>query len=211
MSRADRMAREFAVEIEWVPFELHPEVPEEGEVKGEAYQSRPDVRERLYALAEAEGLPMQSNPVRSNGHKALEAAEWARDQSVDTFDSVHRALFHAYFAASSNISTIEQVEEAVAGHDIDTAAIRVALESGAYRKQVDEYTQLARQNGINGTPTFILDDKFVISGAQDWDVFENILQRLGVPRREGVEPVPPSGGNGQSLIAPGDVQDAPAG
>jgi predicted DsbA family dithiol-disulfide isomerase len=208
MARVDRMAHEFAVEVEWVPFELHPEVPAEGESKDKAYQSQSGVRDRLYGLAAAEGLPMQSNPVRSNGHKALEAAEWARDQGDEAFSDVHRALFKAYFADAANISTIDQVDAAVSETAVDRAALRVALEAGTYRARVDEYTQLARQNGINGTPTFILDDKFVISGAQEWSVFENILTRLDVPRREGIEPGPvdaPS--DAGSLIRPEDVQD----
>ena len=208
MARVDRMAHEFAVEVEWVPFELHPEVPPEGETKDKGYQTQPGVRDRLYGLAQAEGLPMQSNPVRSNGHKALEAAEWARDQGDEAFSDVHRALFKAYFADAANISTIDQVDAAVSGSAIDRSALRTALEAGTYRARVDEYTQLARQNGINGTPTFILDDKFVISGAQDWSVFENILTRLGVPRREGVQPGPvASPSDSATLIAPEDPQD----
>ena len=208
MARVDRMAHEFAVEVEWVPFELHPEIPPEGETKDKAYQGRSDVRDRLHGLADAVGLHMQSNPVRSNGHKALEAAEWAREQGDDTFSHVHRALFQAYFADAANISTIDQVDAAVAEADIDRAALRGALEAGTYRERVDEYTKLARENGISGTPTFILDDKFVISGAQDWSVFENILTRLGVPRREGVEPGPADAApDAVPVIAPEDVQD----
>ena len=189
------MSREFAVEIEWVPFELHPETPPQGLDKDPALGGA-DVRDRLYAMAAAEGLPMQSNPYQANGHKALEAAEWAREQSIETFDRVHRAIFQAYFAGGANVSTIDQVDAAVAETGVDRAALRAALAAGTYRERVDEYTQLARGNGINGTPTFILDDKFVISGAQDWPVFENILTRLGVPRRDTADPAPGGGPDG---------------
>ena len=88
------------------------------------------------------------------------------------------------------------MDAAVAETGVDRAALRAALAAGTYRDRVDEYTQLARGNGINGTPTFILDDKFVISGAQDWTVFENILTRLGVPRRDTADPVPGGGTDG---------------
>ncbi len=208
MARADRMVREFAVEVEWVPFELHSEVPPEGETKDKAYQSRADGRDRLHALAAADGLPMQFNPVRSNGHKALEAAEWAREQGPDVFDAVHRALFRAYFADAANISTIDQVDSAVAaaGLPVDRAALRRALEAGSYAPLVDEYTQLARQNGINSTPTFILGGEFVVSGAQDWNVFAATLSQLGVPQRAGVEPGPDGlGPDAPPLIGPESI------
>ena len=183
------MSREFAVEVEWVPFELHPDIPAEGREKDPA-RSDPEARERLYGMAAAEGLPMRSNAHQANGHKALEAAEWAREQSRETFERVHRAIFHAYFAGGANVSTIDQVDAAVAETGVDRAALRAALEAGIYRDRVDEYTQLARGNGIHGTPTFILDDKFVIRGAQDWPVFADVLTRLGVPRRERAGPAP---------------------
>jgi predicted DsbA family dithiol-disulfide isomerase len=189
MKRADRMAREFAVEVEWVPFELHPETPPEGQVRDEELKRRQaGMRDRIEVLAEAEELPLQTNQYRSNAHNTLEAGEWAREQGAETFDAVHRAIFHAYFAAGKNVSTIDQVVEAIDAAEIDTAGLRDALEAGTYSQRVDELTQLARQNGINGTPTFIFEDQFVIPGAQEWAVFEDVLTRLGVPRREGVVP-----------------------
>ncbi len=189
MKRADRMAHEFAVEIEWVPFELHPDTPPEGQVRDEELKRRQaGMRDRIETLAEAESLPLQTNQYRSNAHHTLEAGEWARERGSTTFDAVHRAIFHAYFAAGKNVSTIDQVVEAIEAAEIDTTGLRGALEDGTYRQRVDELTQLARQNGINGTPTYIMEDQFVISGAQEWTVFEDVLTRLGVPRRKGVVP-----------------------
>ena len=78
------------------------------------------------------------------------------------------------------------LEEAVEAADVATPGLRDALEGGTYSQRVDELTQLARQNGINGTPTFIFEDQFMVSGAQEWPVFEDVLTRLGVPRRAGV-------------------------
>jgi len=198
MQRADRMAREFAVEVEWVPFELHPDIPPEGQVRDEALKHRQaPMRARIEVLAEAGNLPLQTNQYRSNAHNTLEAGEWAREKGPETFDAVHRAIFHAYFAAGKNVSTIDQVVEAIEAADVETPGLRDALEGGTYKQRVDELTQLARQNGINGTPTFIFEDQFMVSGAQEWPVFADALTRLGVPRRAGVAPeeqAEPAGG-----------------
>ncbi len=205
MARVDRMVREFAVEVEWVPFELHSDTPPEGEERDKSKRPYPPgYRERLYALAQADGLPMQSNTVRANGHKALEAAEWARSKGRDTFDAVHRALFRAYFADAKNISTSDQVIGALDAAGVEVDGLRAALDAGAFRAQVDEYTQLARQNGISSTPTFIFEDRFIVPGAQDWAVFQDVLTRLGVPRRDGLEPAPEAPPE-QPLIAPDDI------
>jgi len=198
------MAREFAVEIEWVPFELHPETPADGyERPAESNPDRQGMRDRIYALAEEVDLTLQTNTTIANAHKSLEAAEWARDQGTEPFDSVHRALFGAYFAESRNISSVDQVVEALTPTGLDMAALRVALDDNVFAERVDQMTTMARQNGIGSTPTFIFEDKFVVSGAQDFEVFADFLERIGVPRREGVEPGPL-----KSAAQPGDASDA---
>lgn len=197
------MAREFAVDVEWVPFELHPETPAEGyERPAQSTVARQGMRDHIYALANDAGLPLSSNTTIANAHKSLEAAEWARDQGQAAFDEVHRAMFHAYFAQARNISTTDQVIDALAGSELDLDALRRALNDGAYADRVDQMTAVARQNGIGSTPTFIFEDTFVVSGAQDFDLFADLLTRMGVPRRAGVEPGPSS----SPLIDPGEIR-----
>ena len=185
------MAREYAVELEWVPFELHPETLAEGyERESRSKAARTGMRDHLYQLTEEAGLPLQSNRIVANAHKSLEAGEWAREQGSEIFDAVHRALFGAYFAEARNISTVDQVVEALAGTDLDMGSLREALEAGTYAGVVDQMTAIAREQGISATPMFIFEQQFVIGGAQDFEVFADFLDRLGVPRREGVEPGP---------------------
>ena len=182
------MVREFAVEVEWVPFELHPDIPPEGRTRGTSQRpasagARSGGGEHLRALAEDAGLAMQTNTVSANAHKSLEAGEWARDQSREVFEQVHAALFRAYFGEARNISTTDQLVEALTPLGLEMASLRAALEDGCYRERVDAYTRMARENGISSTPTFILEDLYVVRGAQEYAVFEDVLTRLGVPRR----------------------------
>lgn len=197
------MAREFAVDVEWVPFELHPETPADGYQRpAQSTVARQGMRDHIYALAQDAGLPLTSNTTIANAHKSLEAAEWARDQGHGTFDQVHRAMFHAYFAEARNISTVDQVIDALRDTSLDLDALRTALHDGVYGERVDQMTAMARQNGIGSTPTFIFEDAFVVSGAQDFELFADLLGRMGVPRREGVEPGP----SDSPLIDPGDIR-----
>ncbi len=148
------------------------------------------MRDHLYHSAQEAGLPLRSNRIVANAHKSLEAGEWARAQGHEAFEAVHHALFGAYFAAARNISSIDQVVEALTPTGLDMASLREVLEAGTHAEVVDQMTAIARQQGINSTPTFIFEQQFVIAGAQDFEVFADFLDRLGVPRREGVEPGP---------------------
>lgn len=185
------MAQEFAVTIEWVPFELHPETPPEGLIRDPHRPiMKPAVRDYLFLLAEDGGVEMQSTTVMPNSRYALEATEWARDQSAAAFDLLHRALFRAYFGEARNISTVDQVVAVAEEVGLDGAALRRALESGAYCARVQEATNAMRAVGITSTPTYLFEDRYMVVGAQDDALFADVLRRLGVPRRTDAAPRP---------------------
>src|SRR5260370_35480820 len=80
--RIERLRREFAVDVRWRPFELHPETPRsgahlEGRVGGEARARA--YRENIVQLAEGAGVRMSSPRLIAHSHLALEAAEFARE------------------------------------------------------------------------------------------------------------------------------------
>ena len=61
-----------------------------------------------------------------------------------------------------------------------------AVESGRYAKVVEDSIREAQQMGINAVPTFVLADTFGLQGAQEYPVFQQAMQRLGVkPRGQG--------------------------
>ncbi len=184
MARTDRMVREFAVEAEWVPFELHPEIPADGFRRDER---RPlmnaEVRAHLKQVAEESDLQLVGNPIMANSHNALAATEWARDQGGDAFDKLHRALFGAYFADQRNISTIAEIVSVAEEQGLDGAALGAVLEARRYSDRVAETTKELRERSVHSTPSFLFEDRYMIMGAQDFETFADVLTRLGVPRR----------------------------
>ena len=179
--RAERLQKEFEIEVEWQPFELHPEIP----LKGKDVSGRTAAYyERLRGPAVDAELTFQTPTRVPNSRRSLEAAEFAREH--DAFAPYHRALFEAYFGRGQDIGDTTVLAELGAAVDLDPAGIREALDSGRYASIVDERTEKARQAGITGTPTFVFqsgDRTLPIVGAQEYAVFENVARRLGaVPR-----------------------------
>ncbi len=179
--RVERLQREFAIEVIWWPFELHPEIPSAGIDRREAPSpQRVAMYEHLRSLAVEAGLPFQRPPRVVNSHRALEAAEFAREQGK--FDAYHRALFDAYWAQGRDIGDAAVLVELAVAAGLDGGALRDALESRRYATLVGERTEEARAWGVTGTPTFIFesgDRRFPLVGAQDDAVFENVARRLG--------------------------------
>ena len=117
----------------------------------------------------------------SNSHLALEAAEYVADHAPDS--DFHRAMFKAYFTDLLDIGKVDTVVEVGASVGIDAVDLRAALTSGAYRQQVDDGLDWSRDIGVTAVPTFVFAEQYGVVGAQDYQVFQRIMERLGVPKR----------------------------
>jgi predicted DsbA family dithiol-disulfide isomerase len=180
--RVAAFTAEFDVEVTWWPYELHPETPPAGRHVDEllgATERAEAARTMIKELAAAAGLPMQSNRWVANSRQALALAEFARDQGK--FDCVHKALFAAVFAESKNIGDPDVLLE---------IATNCGLDIGQWQAEADDYagliartTNMARQQGFTSTPTIIFNDEMMVPGAQDIEVYRDVLQRLGAKRR----------------------------
>jgi predicted DsbA family dithiol-disulfide isomerase len=182
-ARIERLQREFDVDVEWWPYELHPEIPLDG-IAREPTSRRAAFYDQLRALATDAGLAFERPPVVANSHRALEAAELARAHGA--FDAMHRALFHAYFAEGRNIGDIDVLVEVAVACGLGRDVLREAIESQRYAGVIDQRTAQAREAGITSTPTFIFidgDRRFPLPGCQDYPVFENVARRFGARER----------------------------
>jgi predicted DsbA family dithiol-disulfide isomerase len=184
LARADRLAREFEIDITWHPYELHPEIPPGGVDRPERARRPQGAASPLRTLAEEAGLSFQPSRHVPNSHRALEAAEFARAHGA--FDAYHRALFEAHFGRGLDIGEVSVLTELGAANGLDAAELKRALTSGTYRALIDRRTEEARLRGVSGTPTFIFEKdgiEFPLVGAQDYVLFENVARRMGAERR----------------------------
>ncbi len=179
LQRIERLQREFPVDVEWRPFELHPETPRGGaQLVGRHGSS---ARAAAYAnnilgLARDAGLEMRMPVVVANSHLALEAAEFAREHGG--FDSYHPALFRAYFEDARDIGDPDVLCDIARGCGVDDQGLRQALADQTFRDRVDRATEEARGDEILSTPTFIFEGGFRMTGAQDYAVFASVASRL---------------------------------
>lgn len=178
--------REFDVAVSWWPYELHPETPPEGrsvdDLLRRSGRANDAYRETLKAYAKEAGITLASNRWLSNSHRALELAEFARDRGK--FDEVHMALFVAYFEQARDIGDIDVLMEIAAEHDLDPDEFGIEILNGRYAALIDRTTAIAHERGFTSTPTMIFNDQVMIPGAQDYNVYESVLGRLGARRRD---------------------------
>jgi predicted DsbA family dithiol-disulfide isomerase len=178
LERAAWLEREHGAAVEWLPFDLHPEYPDEGIPREELHRRYPeDVHERTRQMVEAAGLPYNPPPdVVPRSRLALELTELARDRGLH--EAVHTRLMHAYWSEGRNIGERETLLDlgAEAGLDRDEAA--EALDKATYGDRVDASTSEAQRNGINAIPAFVLDGRLLLLGAQPHEIFERALRQV---------------------------------
>ncbi len=168
----------------WLPFELHPEIPEAGTTAEELFGPRFDAetrrryRSRLEALAAEAGLPYDPPGLIPNTHLSLEAAEWVRRSEPEAFGPYHRALFDAYFARGRDIGDADVLLEEAAMCGIPLPELGAALQSRSMGKAVDRCTRDAIELGVSGTPGWLIDGALLVPGCQPRDTFDRIIGRM---------------------------------
>jgi len=176
--RVEQLEREGLVEVTWLPFELHPEVPVEGIPRERYFGSgrTEQMRARLQALAAEVGLTMESRDVLVNSRLALATAEFARERGA--YEAVHRALFEAHWHLTGKLEDVEDLKRIAAGCGLDPEELCVALAKGRYEPVIDENRRQAESIGINAIPGHIFGGRYLVVGAHPYELFLQVVDRL---------------------------------
>jgi predicted DsbA family dithiol-disulfide isomerase len=163
--------------VRWAPYLLDPTTPPEG--KPRKPQTQPgDAPSYMEQRALDSGIKLaRGRTWSSNSHLALEAAEFAGEHPHE--GDFHRAMFKAYFEDLADIGKTETLVDVAKSIGLDETGLADALEAGTYRERVDDGIRWARSAGVTGVPTFIFDGRWGVVGAQDYNVFQSLMERLG--------------------------------
>ncbi len=173
----ERLKQERHVQVEWKPFFLHPKTPPEGfHLPRQVYARFTGMRERLKQMAHAAGLEMVQPDFIPNSRLALEASEYAREHGKH--EEFHRVVFRKFYGEGQDINQWEVLRAAGEEVGLDANAMQRETDSGKFHAPVDEQIAEANALGISAVPTYILDGKYAIVGAQPYDVFRRAIARL---------------------------------
>jgi predicted DsbA family dithiol-disulfide isomerase len=183
LKRIQQLEKEFEVEVEWQPYELHPEIPPEGisvqGLFGDAARAAAYF-DNLRSYAAEAGIELNRPAIIANSRQALEAAEFAREHG--RFDAYHPVLFRAYFEEGRDIGDPDVLCDLASECGLDAPALREALRAQRYASLVERRMEEARHGGMSGTPNFVFDGRFTLVGAQEYRVFQDLAERMGARR-----------------------------
>ncbi len=174
------------VELQWHPFELNRTMPDEGEGIAEHLQRKygidagaaPGQRQQMIEMAKTLGITIRYEEGKRiyNTFRAHRILHWAREQGRQNEFTL--ALFKAYFEAGSNPSDPTVLKNIAEALSLDANEIDRILDSDRYINEVRAEQNIYTSMGIQGVPTFIVNDKYPVTGAQDAAVMAQMLDKV---------------------------------
>jgi predicted DsbA family dithiol-disulfide isomerase len=174
----ERLKKEYNADVEWRPYYLRPDTPPEGmELPDYIQRARANgSEERLRKMAEMHGMEFRSTERIYNTRLAHEATEYAREQGKA--NQFHHIMFRKVYADGFDPAQWDVLRSAAEEAGLDPADMQSTVESGKYTADVAGQVQWAQQIGVSGVPTYVINDKYAIVGAQPYEVFINALAQI---------------------------------
>jgi predicted DsbA family dithiol-disulfide isomerase len=177
MGLVDKLKQEFDLSVEWLGFEIHPDTPQAGMPLSTMFPQldTQNMFHHLRVMSAPYSIAFADISRISNSRLSIEASEFAKEKGM--FDQFHRTLFLAYFSQGMDIGNIEVLAQI--GHEsgLDRVALAQALQTGKYRPLIENMRKEAAGLGVTAAPTFIIEGRDRIIGAQPIEVFKKKLRR----------------------------------
>jgi len=189
----ERLKAEHNVDVEWRPFYLYFDVPPEGmELPEHVKQARLNgSEERLRQIAESYGLGFVSTKRIYNTRLAHEATEYARERGNPArFNSTvqrnergrasefHKVLFRKVYAEGQDPGQWDVLRSVAEEVGLDAVEMQRQVENEKYKVIVADQVRQAYQIGVTGVPTYVINNRYAIVGAQPYEVFKRALEQI---------------------------------
>ena len=221
----EQLRGEIDIDVVYRPFQLDPTAPVGRSTPvAEAYARKfggPEqaaaIMRRVTDVAASEGLEFRLDQALRANTFAAHRLLWLAEQpgSPVAQPVLKERLLRAYFMDGLDIGDHATLARCAAdagpnGTGFDEGAVAEFLEGDAGAVEVASLVRSAYENGITAVPTYVLDGRWAVPGAQDAEVFVQVLRRLHAKRAEDAAERgagQPEGLGGESAVCVDDVCD----
>jgi predicted DsbA family dithiol-disulfide isomerase len=189
-----QLAGEIEAEVRWLPFELNPDMPPEGEPQdqhvarkyGRTSIEMEANRDRLLGFGDRAGYSFRFTGAGEpppatiwNTFLAHRLLKWALiEHGAEAQTRLKLALFDAHFQLRRNVGEAEVLLDVAENVGLDRAAAETALADETLAVIVRQEERLAYDQNVSGVPAMLVNDKFLIPGAQEPETYANALRRV---------------------------------
>lgn len=173
------------VNVTWRSFELDPGAPHErtgdraerlAQKYGMTVEQAREAEQRLTSVAKDEGLAFRFEVARSgstfDAHRLVHLAE-----AHDLQDPMKERLLQAHFTEGELMADHDTLVRLALEVGLEEQEVRELLAGERYADEVREDERTAGELGISAVPTFVVDRKLGVSGAQPPDALLELLHQ----------------------------------
>ena len=176
---------EISFEVNWKPYELHPEIPKEGFDKKEYYKIKFGDSFRSsdkfsFIIEEGKKVGLEFNFKKSKNlpntflaHRLL----WLC-RSKNMQDILAEALFHAYFTDGRDVGNKDELIEISSENGLKREEIKKFFQTDIGNEEVLREENRAREMNIFSVPTYIFNKKYLLVGGQESDTFKAFIKKV---------------------------------
>ena len=172
-------------EVSWYPYQLNPDMPQQG-MSFDEYLARrfgnpaniQPVLNTLVAEGKRENIEFRFDklthvPNTLPAHQLMHLAEVeGKDQSTLAED-----LLAAFFTRGANIGDTDVLASVAGRHGLDADAVTRVVNDDQVRQIVLSREAQVRSSGMSGVPGYLLNRRLLVVGAQDKDTLINAFDR----------------------------------
>ena len=185
LERALALRPDMEFDIRWRAYRLDPTIPPEGVDRKQYMQAkfgnnpnRQAMQDALKQAGDSEGIAfafdkIARSPNTLDSHRLI---RWSASAGVQ--NEVVERLFEAYFEEGRDIGNADVLIEIASDAGMDSATVADLLEQGADREIIEKEDVMAHRLGITGVPTFIFQNKYLVSGAVDPEALLEIIDKV---------------------------------
>ena len=184
LDKAIALVPEIKVEVIYRPFFLDPSIPAEGLGRDEYMRSKfgdRDLKALHKPLEEAgkkDGVPyhfekITRTPNTLDAHRLI---RWAKQFVPDKQAEMKEALLCAYWRDGRDVGDHKVLSEIATSVGMDGREIAILLSQDTDKLTVLEEVEKAYQLGVSGVPTFVFNNKYGVSGAQEVETLAQVIR-----------------------------------
>lgn len=183
-----RLAKDVQADMRCQPFELNPHMPAGGqditehltEKYGSTASQQEQVRETIRLRGAEVGFPFNAEGRGRiyntfNAHRLL---YWAGMTAPAQQLPLKKALLLACHRDRLAMDSPDVLIAAVQQVGLDAIRAQSILDSDEFAQEVQERESLYTSQGIHAVPAVIINDRYLISGGQPVDVYEQVLREI---------------------------------
>ena len=178
-------------EINWKPYELHPEIPENGYDKKLYMQQRfgdlsgkASPYKQIEKIGKSLGFDFNFSkseriPNTFNAHRLLwKAREFGKQTELS------EALFKCYFTEGKDIGSKEVLLEVATKVGMDLKTMQLFLDSKEGGQETADEEMSFIEKSIGAVPTYFINEKYIIQGGQEPETFVSFLNKILIKEKQ---------------------------